>query len=130
MTQKLAVLLTAMSIVAGSTPGNCQAVNLEGAWTGGGPVTFASGQREQAHCHARYHQRSNEGYVVTTVCATASVRAEQTATLRKIAENKYRGSFYNSEYGVSGTVYVVVRGNRQSVRLTSSAGWASFTFSR
>jgi hypothetical protein len=125
-----AALLTAICILVRSAPAECQGINLEGVWSGGGTVTFASGDRERAHCRAHYRRRSNEAYVVTTVCATASARAEQTATLRKIGENKYRGSFYNSEYGVSGTVYVTVRGNRQSVRLTSSAGWASFTFTR
>jgi hypothetical protein len=129
--QTLAIaLLAALFLLAGAAPGRCQGVNLEGTWSGGGTVTFASGDRERAHCRAHYRHRSNEGYVVTTVCATASARAEQTATLRKIGENKYRGSFYNTEYGVSGTVYVTVRGNTQIVRLTSSAGWASFTFTR
>jgi hypothetical protein len=123
-------LLAALSLLPGAGPGHGQGVNLEGTWSGGGTVTFASGDRERAHCRAHYRRRSNEGYVVTTVCATASARAEQTATLRKIGENRYRGSFYNSEYGVSGTVYVIVHGNRQSVRLTSSAGWAAFTFTR
>jgi len=68
--------------------------------------------------------------VVNAICATASVRAVQTAALRKIAENRYRGTFHNPEYGISGTIYVVVRGNTQSVRLTSESGWASLTLSR
>ena len=131
MARKLAAtLFTLIFIVVRPGPGESQAVNLEGTWSGGGPVTFATGQREQARCRAHYRRRSNSGYVVTTVCATASARAEQTAVLRMIGENKYRGNFYNSEYGVSGTVYVVVRGNTQSVKVTSSAGWASFTFKR
>jgi len=39
-------------------------------------------------------------------------------------------SFLNREYGVSGTILVRVWGNRQTVRLTSSSGWASLRLSR
>jgi hypothetical protein len=68
--------------------------------------------------------------VVSATCATASARAVQTATLRKIADNRYRGTFYNHEYGISGTITVIVRGSTQSVSLTSDAGWASLNFSK
>jgi hypothetical protein len=106
------------------------ALNLEGSWSGGGAVAMASGAREHARCRARYSRRSNEGYIVNAVCATPSIRAVQTASLHKIGDNKFRGTFYNREYGISGTIYVVVRGNTQSVRLTSEAGWASLQLSR
>ena len=106
------------------------AQNLEGSWSGGGSVSMATGAREQARCRARYTRRANEGYVVSAVCATPSVRAVQTASLHKIGDNKFRGTFYNREYGISGTIYVVVRGNTQSVRLTSESGWASLQLSR
>ena len=125
-----AMLLLFGSVLARGDPGMSQSVSLEGPWSGGGPVTFATGLREQARCRAHYRRRSNDGYVVTTVCATASARAEQTATLRKIGDNRYTGSFYNSEYGVSGRVYVIVHGNTQSVKLTTTMGWATFTFRR
>ena len=71
---------------------------------------MATGAREQARCRARYTRRANEGYVVSAVCATPSIRAVQTASLHKIGDNKFRGTFYNREYGISGTIYVVVRG--------------------
>jgi hypothetical protein len=107
-----------------------KAQNLEGSWSGGGAVSMATGAREQARCRARYSRRSNDGYIVNAVCATPSVRAVQTASLRKIGDNRFRGTFYNREYGISGTIFVIVRGNTQSVRLTSEAGWASLTLSR
>jgi hypothetical protein len=50
--------------------------------------------------------------------------------VRIAGANRYQGSFYNSEYNISGTIYVVVRGNRQSVQLTSDAGSASLQLSR
>ena len=106
------------------------AQNLEGSWSGGGSVSMATGAREQARCRARYSRRSNEGYIVNAVCATPSIRAVQTASLHKIGDNRFRGTFYNREYGISGTIFVIVRGNTQSVRLTSEAGWASLQLSR
>jgi hypothetical protein len=115
---------------AQKAPNTQSSQNLEGSWSGGGAVAMATGAREQARCRARYTRRANEGYVVSAVCATPSVRAVQTASLHKIGENKFRGTFYNREYGISGTIYVVVRGNTQSVRLTSESGWASLTLSR
>jgi hypothetical protein len=50
--------------------------------------------------------------------------------LRNVGGNSYQGSFYTSEYNISGTIYVVVRGNKQSVQLSSSAGSASLQLSR
>jgi hypothetical protein len=107
-----------------------QSGRLEGSWSGGGPVSFGSGAREYARCRATYSRRSRERYTLRAVCATASARASQTAELRRIGENRYGGSFYNSEYDVSGSIVVVLRGSTQSVRLTSSSGWAALRLSR
>jgi hypothetical protein len=106
------------------------APKLEGAWSGGGRVWLASGAKEYARCRASYSRRSKERYVVTAVCATPSVRVVQTASLRRLGDNRYRGTFLNREYGVSGTILVRVWGNRQTVRLTSSSGWALLRLSR
>ena len=106
------------------------APQLEGAWSGGGRVWLASGGKEYARCRASYSRRSKERYVVTAVCATPSIRVVHTASLRRLGDNRYRGTFLNREYGVSGTILVRVWGNRQTVRLTSSSGWASLRLSR
>jgi hypothetical protein len=106
-------------------------VNLEGAWSGGGEVAFAAtGSRERARCRAHYKRRSKDSYAMQATCATASGKAAQTATLTRVGENRYRGNFHNSEYDISGTIFVVVNGNSQSVRLTSSSGSALFRLSR
>lgn len=105
--------------------------NLEGAWSGGGKVTFSmTGSSESARCRAHYRRRTKDTYAVQATCATASGKAAQTATVHRIGENRYRGSFHNAEYDISGTMFVVVSGNSQSVRLTSSSGSASFKLSR
>ena len=107
-----------------------QSASLDGSWSGGGSVTFASGEREAARCRVQYSRSSQTSYFVTATCATASGRATQTAVLRHVGGNSYRGSFHNSEYGVSGSISVVVSGNRQSVRLNSEAGSASLELRR
>ena len=106
-------------------------VGLEGSWSGGGEVAFAAtGSRERARCRAHYTRRSKDSYAMNATCATASGKAAQTATVHRVGENRYRGNFYNAEYDISGTIFVVVSGNSQSVRLTSASGSAAFRLSR
>jgi hypothetical protein len=109
---------------------SAQSASLDGSWSGGGSLTFNSGARESARCRARYSRTSETSYVLTATCATQSGRATQTATLRYVGGNNYRGSFQNSEYGVSATISVAVSGNRQTVWLNSDAGTASFELRR
>jgi hypothetical protein len=107
-----------------------EARGLEGAWSGGGSVQFASGATEQARCRAHYSKASKDSYRLRATCATASGKADQTATVHKVGENRYRGNFHNPDYDISGTIFVVVNGNSQNVRLTSSSGSAVFRLSR
>jgi len=120
----------AVGLMGGGAPSLAQAAGLEGSWSGGGTVRFASGAEEHARCRAHYSRRSNAVYVLRATCATASGKAAQSATLQKVGDNRYAGTFYNSEYDISGRIYVILRGSSQSVRLTSSSGSASFRLSR
>jgi hypothetical protein len=104
--------------------------SLEGSWSGGGSVSFASGSKEQARCRAHYSRASKNSYRLNATCATASGKAAQTATVHRVGENKYSGNFHNPDYDISGTISVIVTGNSQSVRLTSSSGWAHLRLSR
>ena len=129
------LLLVALATVGIPPAGYAQAANpssrsLEGSWRGGGSVSFASGTHEQARCRAHYRRAGMNKYTVSATCATASGRAAQTATLRQVGENRYSGNFYNSEYSISGVIYVVVRGTSQTVRLISDSGSAIFNLTR
>jgi hypothetical protein len=104
--------------------------SLEGAWSGGGSVSFASGAKEQARCRAHYRRAGGTSYTLNATCATPSGRAAQTATVRLVGENRYSGSFYNSEYAISGMINVVVHGSSQTVRLNSGSGSAVINLSR
>jgi hypothetical protein len=103
---------------------------LEGSWSGGGSVQFATGGAEQARCKAHYSRASKDSYRLRATCATPSGKANQTATVHKVGENRYRGNFHNPDYDITGTIFVVVSGNSQNVRLTSSSGSAIFRLSR
>jgi hypothetical protein len=124
------LLALGLSFVVLAGAGISQASSLDGSWGGDGYVTFGSGNTERARCRAHYRRRSDNSYVLRATCATASGRASQTATLHRVGRNRYAGGFYNDEYGISGRIYVVVRGDRQSVKLTSESGRGSFRLSR
>jgi hypothetical protein len=129
--QQLTVLLIAPFVLM-SFPnyGRGAPADLAGSWSGGGWVSFSSGSREKARCRARYVANSENSYSLSATCATASGSVSQTATLRKAGANSYSGSFHNSQYDVSGTIYVTLQGNSQSVTLSSNSGSASLTLSR
>ena len=124
-----AVALSASAPAIGQ-PVKKPSAGLEGSWSGGGTVSFASGSTERARCRAHYRRAGSTGYTVDATCATASGRASQTASVRQVGENKYAGSFYNNEYGISGVISVIVHGRSQTVQLRSDSGSAVISLSR
>lgn len=122
------ILLTGVALGAGAS--GAEPVNIEGRWSGGGTVSFASGSNEKARCNVTYRRNSAYSYSASAVCATASGRVAQTARLSRSSDTTFEGSFHNSEYGVSGSVYISVRGGTQYVKLSSDSGSASLKLSR
>lgn len=122
------MMLTALALAA--PPAFSKAGSLAGSWSGGGWVSFASGTKERARCRARYSRAGGDSYVLNARCATASGSASQTATVYEVSPNRYRGSFHNAEYNVSGSIRIVVHGNSQSVTLSGDSGSASLKLSR
>ncbi len=103
---------------------------LSGSWVGGGSVHYSQ-TRERARCRAQYSRVSGTLYKMTASCATPSGRVDQTATLNRVGENQYAGSFHNSQYNVSGSIRVTLRGNSQSVSLNGDGGGSgSFSLTR
>jgi hypothetical protein len=127
----------AATVTLGGLPGvgNAQAskkvsvASLEGAWTGGGTISFAGGT-EQAHCRARFSRAGERAFTMNATCATASGRAAQTATVRQVSNNRYSGRFYNSEYSISGVIDIIVHGSSQIVRLTGDSASGVLNLSR
>jgi len=126
----LAALALIAPVPASGLPAKKPSAGLEGSWSGGGTVSFASGSTERARCHAQYRHAGSTSYTMSATCATASGRASQTASVRQVGENRYAGSFYNSEYGISGAISIVLHGRSQTVRLRSDSGSAVISLSR
>jgi len=122
--------LAALPVVGFMGPSAAEpGASLAGSWSGGGWVSFASGSKEKARCHARY-TGGGDTYTVSATCATASGKASQTATVYKVSGGRYRGSFVNSEYNVRGSIRVVVHGKSQSVSLSGDGASAQLNLSR
>jgi hypothetical protein len=126
-----ALVLGALPDASGAqTAKKVSVATLEGSWSGGGTVLLATGAKEQARCRARYTPAGKNSYTLNATCATPSGKAAQTATVRRVSENKYSGRFHNSEYAISGVIHIVVRGASQTVRLISDSGSAFFNLNR
>ena len=126
----LLVALLGLPVAAVAQAPKKTPMGLAGSWSGGGSVQFASGGRERAQCRAHYRHAGRTSYTLHATCATPSGRATQVATVRQVGDNRYSGSFYNSEYSVSGVINVIVHGSRQTVRLDSDSGSAVISLSR
>src|SRR5262245_49547282 len=74
------------SVAATGQPAKKRSAGLEGSWSGGGTVSYASGSTERARCRAHYRRAGSTSYTVNAICATASGRASQTASVRQVGE--------------------------------------------
>ena len=115
---------------AASQTASAEPPSLEGTWSGGGRVTFPSGESEMARCRAQYTRQSRTSYIVRASCATSSARVEQTARVRQSSSNTFTGSFHNDEYNVDGSIHVTVSGSTQSVSLDGGGASAKLRLSR
>ena len=107
-----------------------EGVNLAGTWSGGGRVTFSTGNSERARCRATFHRQTPRTFGMNALCATPSARASQVAQLQQVSANSFEGRFYNREYDVSGTIRVSVSGKRLTALLRGGGASASLSLSR
>ena len=107
-----------------------QPANLEGSWSGGGKVRFPSGDTESARCRASFRRQGGGGFSMSAICATASVRVQQTATLARVGPYRFSGDFHNAEYGISGSIQITVRGKSLDASLSGGGASASFSLGR
>ena len=106
----------------GATPAAAQ--NIVGSWSGGGTIVFPSGEQERARCRATFRNAGGGGLSMTGVCATASVRVSQTATLSRLTANSYSGDFFNTEYNLSGSIRIRLQGSRLNASLSGGGATA------
>lgn len=126
LTKAAAALAIALFMQAGSAV----ASDIVGTWSGSGTVTLASGAREKARCRATFIAAGGKTYAMSATCATSSAKVSQTAIVSQNTKNRYGGTFYNPEFGVTGRIRIIVNGPRQTVYLSGSSGRATFTMRR
>jgi hypothetical protein len=107
-----------------------QEASLEGSWSGGGQIVFPSGETERARCRASFRRQGSNSYGMSATCATASAKVQQSAQVTHVSGNRYRGEFFNQEYGISGSVRITVVGNRLNASLSGGGGSAEIALSR
>lgn len=121
----------AMTPMAESKPAKeAKGGSLAGSWSGSGWVSFSNGKRERARCHAHYSPNGGKSYSLNATCATSSGKASQSATVYEVSRNRFRGTFHNTEYNVSGSIRVVLNGSSQSVTLSGDSNSAALSLSR
>lgn len=120
------VLIVAASFAVAAPVAYGDSASLDGTWRGSGWVKFDNGKRERARCRAFYSRVSPNEFQLRANCATKSAKATQTARVFRSGKSRYSGTFFNKEYGVSGNIYISVRGRSQNVRLTGAGGSANF----
>jgi hypothetical protein len=128
--QRFVILPLAVLAASGAVEPSFADPGLAGSWSGGGWVSFSTGNKEKARCRATYSRAGKNSYTLHATCATSSGKASQTATVYHVSGSRYRGSFYNSDYNVRGTIRVVVSGGSQKVSLAGDGASASLSLSR
>lgn len=127
---QLLMMLALATVLLVPTAGPARAEGLAGSWSGSGSVHYGD-TREKARCKARFTRISGTLHEMRASCATPSGRVDQTATLNRVSDNQYAGSFQNSQYSVTGSISATLRGNSLSVRLKGDGGGSgSFSLSR
>jgi hypothetical protein len=124
------ILALTVALLGNAGGASAQSASLDGSWSGGGKVTFPSGATESARCRVSYNRASGSSYSANAACATPSGRINQSANLRRTGANTFSGDFHNPEYGITGSIVVVVSGSSQSVSLNGGGASASLRLSR
>lgn len=106
------------------------AESLSGRWSGSGAVVLPSGATEKARCKATFRKVGGRAFAMDAVCATASLRVAQTATIEAVAPNRFNGEFVNSEFNIVGSIKLTLSGNSLKASLSGGGGTAYFTLER
>jgi hypothetical protein len=119
----LAALRAALFVVAflhSPVPGHAQQgpfAGLSGAWSGGGYLTLASGQRERLRCRANYHVDENGTRLQQSLrCASDSYRFDVNSNIAS-ESGALSGSWSETSRNVSGSVSGRVNGSQIQARI-------------
>jgi hypothetical protein len=122
--------LVAVIGVVGATVTPAAAQSIIGSWSGGGMIIFPSGETERARCRATFRNLSGGSVSMQGVCATASVRVSQSASLSRLTSTTYSGEFYNTEFNLSGSIRIRMQGSKLNASLSGGGATAQFVLGR
>ncbi len=124
-------LFCAFIILAGcaffAAPSEAHAASLTGTWSGSGSMTINSKGTERVRCRVTYSRVSGQTFSMYARCASGAGKLSQSGSLTRISGNNFQGSVYNAQYGVSASVYVKLRGRKQTVYISSAGGSGQFS---
>jgi hypothetical protein len=126
----VAVAMAGGGIFVGGATRPAAAQSIVGSWSGGGLIIFPSGEKERARCRATFRQTGGGGVMMNGVCATASARVSQSASLSRLTATTYSGEFFNTEYNIAGSIRVRIQGNRLNASLSGGGATAEFVLGR
>ncbi len=127
---KLILSLFVLGLTLVPATSQAQSRSIEGSWRGSGFFKPSSGAREKIRCRVSYNKITNKIFSFSGTCANPAGSIRQSGEMIRATDNRYVGEFHNSEFGISGRIRVIVRGNRQTVILTSSQGSGQLNLSR
>ena len=122
----LAGLMGVTGIAA--TPAVAQSI--VGSWSGGGMIVFPSGETGARPLPCNVPQCRRRRISMQGVCATASVRVSQSASLSRLTSTTYSGEFFNTEYNISGSIRIRLQGNKLNASLNGGGASAQFVLGR
>ncbi len=118
-TFSLSLPLLAALIAVPSTASASEAFDsLKGSWSGGGSVSFSSGETEKLRCTARY-SGGGSNLAFNMKCASTSAQINLSGDLS--GGNKVSGSWNESSYGLSGGASGSASGNSVRVKISGGA---------
>jgi hypothetical protein len=101
--------------------------SIEGSWIGSGTVSRGANV-DRVQCRVRYTKSSEKTYATSSVCTTENGRYEISGHVTNIGGNRYQGTVTSGNE--TGRVIMVLRGDQQSVTVTTPSGSAKLTLSR
>ena len=122
----IGLLLLMLTCVAPSTLA-VAVTSIEGSWIGSGTVSRGANV-DRVQCRVRYTKSSEKTYATSSVCTTENGRYEISGHVTNIGGNRYQGTVTSGNE--TGRVIMVLRGDQQSVTVTSPSGSAKLTLSR
>ena len=120
-----------LSISVWTSVSHAKTVSLIGSWRGSGIIQPANGDKEKTRCRAQVLNAPGRGkYTAVYKCSSPLGLISQTVSVKKINSNQYSGTFHNALHNVRGVFSIILRGNKQSVVMQSSAGKGWINLSR